>query len=131
MARDGVDGEMISKVQNGVEHVKIADSPAQPVSNAKPTFYHQEGARHEIQQGHPMTPSSPAIDEATIKSPSGVRNMQESTLDKDGKLVNSVLLKLVAPAMHIFAPVLLSILLLPLCTHVFTLYFYPSLISKT
>jgi len=61
---------MMSKAQNGVEALTISE-PVPTVS--KPVE---------------LEPSSftPVEDISSIKSPSGVRNMQESTLDKERKL---------------------------------------------
>lgn len=58
---------MISKVQNGIEHVNISESS--PVIKPEPVQL--------------LIESTPSVDD--IKSPTGVRNMQESTLDKERK----------------------------------------------
>jgi hypothetical protein len=78
VVRDGVDGEMISKVQNGVSEVKISDSSAAEVT--KPV------APESIKTfDHFNTSTIPTPEENVIKSHVGVRNMQESTLDKERK----------------------------------------------
>lgn len=70
MARVGYDGEMVSMAQNGIEKVTIADKPEDvptPPSSMSVT-----------------APASIFGNEDAIKSPTGVKNQQESTFSISG-----------------------------------------------
>lgn len=70
----------MSKVQNGVEHVHVSESP-KPVTNSGGGGFYDNARKESVQSLPPPTP----VEEIMVKSPSGVRNMQESTLDKERK----------------------------------------------
>jgi hypothetical protein len=120
--RDGPDGEMMSKAQNGVEELKITDAPIPTATPTQASFF-----KPAEPVALPVTPApTPVIEEiSTIKSPStGFRNMQESTLDKERKLFSSFSNELVlfvrsfvpSTVPHIF------VYLLPLHLHLFEMY---------
>ncbi|XP_021954367.1 dihydropyrimidinase isoform X1 [Folsomia candida] len=94
--RDGTDGEMMSKVQNGVEHVHVSESP-KPVTNSGGGGFYDNARKESVQSLPPPTP----VEEIMVKSPSGVRNMQESTLDKEPKIEEIEKIEVPAPAVKL------------------------------
>lgn len=78
VARSGFDGEMVSKAAEGVQNIKISQSNAVSAENSAP------GSPKLVPNNIHLQNNNAAIVEEGSRTPSGVRNQQESTFSIAG-----------------------------------------------